>query len=185
MHAITCQLGPPIVVGVASWQQSKKGYIHQPTSKAKPESKGTRIVFYHIFNNLHIFDLLSFSSTRYGAHMEDLVVNGLDVKPINYIAEKVCFSENVPSWRKDDIFWQISGLGFNCVRLVFALDTIFMDPVIKVGRCSVQSYLKITIFMTSDTEWLDIFDFWRLNVCLQTLTWLEWLRWSFLTKLSR
>ena len=26
---------------------------------------------------------------RYGAHMEDLVVNGLDVKPINYIAEKV------------------------------------------------------------------------------------------------
>ena len=27
---------------------------------------------------------------------------------------------------------QITGLGFNCVRLVFALDTIFMDPVVKV-----------------------------------------------------
>ena len=33
---------------------------------------------------------LSFLSLiRYGAHMEDLVVNGLDVKPINYIAVKV------------------------------------------------------------------------------------------------
>ena len=28
---------------------------------------------------------------------------------------------------------QITGLGFNCVRLVFALDTIFMDPVVKVS----------------------------------------------------
>jgi len=59
----------------------------------------------------------------YGAHMEDLVVNGLDVKPINYIAEK------------------ITGLGFNCVRLVFALDTIFMDPVVKAERLSANPEL--------------------------------------------
>ena len=32
---------------------------------------------------------VTFFLHRYGAHMEDLVVNGLDVKPINYIAEKV------------------------------------------------------------------------------------------------
>ena len=28
---------------------------------------------------------------------------------------------------------QITGLGFNCVRLVFALDTIFIDPVVKAA----------------------------------------------------
>ena len=33
--------------------------------------------------------------------MEDMVVNGLDVKPINYIAEKVCLSENVKQSRKE------------------------------------------------------------------------------------
>merc|ERR1719192_3003201 len=54
----------------------------------------------------------------YGAHMEDLVVNGLDMKPIKCIAEK------------------IFGLGFNCVRLVFALDTIFLDSVVKPERLS-------------------------------------------------
>merc|ERR1711887_276219 len=52
----------------------------------------------------------------YGAHMEDLVVNGLDVQPIENIAEK------------------IAELGFNCVRLPFALDNIFKNPVIKAER---------------------------------------------------
>jgi endoglucanase len=44
--------------------------------------------------------------------MENLVVNGLDVQPMSSIAAK------------------ISELGFNCVRLPFALDTFFIDPVI-------------------------------------------------------
>jgi aryl-phospho-beta-D-glucosidase BglC (GH1 family) len=44
--------------------------------------------------------------------MENLVVNGLDVQPINNIAMK------------------ISELGFNCVRLPFALDTYFINPII-------------------------------------------------------
>ena len=48
--------------------------------------------------------------------MEDLVVNGLDRQPIDFIAAK------------------IAGLGFNCVRLVFALDNIYLDPVINATR---------------------------------------------------
>jgi endoglucanase len=44
--------------------------------------------------------------------MENLVVNGLDVQPISSIAAK------------------IAELGFNCVRLPFALDTYFVDPLI-------------------------------------------------------
>ena len=44
--------------------------------------------------------------------MENLVVNGLDVQPMRNIAAK------------------IAELGFNCVRLPFALDTYFIDPLI-------------------------------------------------------
>jgi len=44
--------------------------------------------------------------------MERLVVNGLDVQPMSSIAAK------------------IAELGFNCIRLPFALDTYFIDPVI-------------------------------------------------------
>ena len=44
--------------------------------------------------------------------MENLVVNGLDVQPMSSIAAK------------------IAELGFNCIRLPFALDTYFIDPLI-------------------------------------------------------
>jgi aryl-phospho-beta-D-glucosidase BglC (GH1 family) len=44
--------------------------------------------------------------------MENLVVNGLDIQPMGSIASK------------------IRELGFNCVRLPFALDTYYLDPVI-------------------------------------------------------
>jgi endoglucanase len=44
--------------------------------------------------------------------MENLVVNGLDVQPMSKIAAKIV------------------ELGFNCVRLPFALDTFFINPVI-------------------------------------------------------
>merc|ERR1711872_476839 len=54
----------------------------------------------------------------YGAHMEDMVVNGLDRQPIANIAGI------------------IADLGFNCVRLPFALDTIFKNQVIKAERLS-------------------------------------------------
>ena len=54
----------------------------------------------------------------YGAHMEDMVVNGLDRQPIQFIADK------------------IAELGFNCVRLPWALDTIFENPVVRAERLS-------------------------------------------------
>ena len=73
--------------------------------------------------------------------MEDLVVNGLDMKPINYIAEKVW---SRPRDLIQLIFKKISGLGFNCVRLVFALDTIFLDSVVKV-----RSYVILGSLITS------------------------------------
>ena len=56
--------------------------------------------------------IIYITNFRYGAHMENLVVNGLDTQPMASIAAK------------------ISELGFNCVRLPFALDTFFLDPVI-------------------------------------------------------
>ena len=49
----------------------------------------------------------------YGAHMEDMVVNGLDRQNIQFIADT------------------IAELGFNCVRLPWALDTLFLNPVIR------------------------------------------------------
>ena len=49
----------------------------------------------------------------YGAHMEDMMVNGLDRQPIQFIADT------------------IAELGFNCVRLPWALDTLFINPVIR------------------------------------------------------
>ena len=50
---------------------------------------------------------------RYGAHMENLVVNGLDVQTMDFISTK------------------IKELGFNCVRLPFALDTFYKSRVIS------------------------------------------------------
>ncbi|XP_023330673.1 uncharacterized protein LOC111703052 isoform X2 [Eurytemora carolleeae] len=49
----------------------------------------------------------------YGAHMENLVVNGLDVQTMDFISTK------------------IKELGFNCVRLPFALDTFYKSRVIS------------------------------------------------------
>ena len=54
----------------------------------------------------------------YGAHMEDMVVNGLDRQPISKIASI------------------IAELGFNCVRLPFSLDMIYKNPVIATERLS-------------------------------------------------
>merc|ERR1719495_725079 len=54
----------------------------------------------------------------YGAHMEDMVVNGLDRQTVQFIANK------------------IAELGFNCVRLPWALDTIFENPVVRPERLS-------------------------------------------------
>jgi len=59
----------------------------------------------------------------YGAHMEGLVVNGLDRQPLASIANT------------------IAELGFNCVRLPFALDTIFLDPEIAAERLSANPEL--------------------------------------------
>ncbi|XP_023338666.1 uncharacterized protein LOC111709274 [Eurytemora carolleeae] len=52
----------------------------------------------------------------YGAHMEDMVVNGLDAQTMDFISAK------------------IAELGFNCVRLPFALDTLFLNPVVPDNR---------------------------------------------------
>ena len=65
--------------------------------------------------------------------MEDLVVNGLDRQPIDFIAAK------------------IKELGFNCVRLVFALDNLYLDPIINSTRLSANPEL---VGMTS----MQVFD---------------------------
>jgi endoglucanase len=49
----------------------------------------------------------------YGAHMERYVVDGLDVQPLEFIAGR------------------IRSLGFNCVRLVYSLDLIYLNPVVS------------------------------------------------------
>lgn len=49
----------------------------------------------------------------YGAHMERYVVDGLDIQPYQFIVSRV----------KD--------LGFNCVRLVYSLDMIYLNPVVS------------------------------------------------------
>ena len=48
--------------------------------------------------------------------MEDMVVNGLDAQTRDFISAK------------------IAELGFNCVRLPFALDTLFLNPVVPDNR---------------------------------------------------
>ena len=47
----------------------------------------------------------------YGFQLEDLVLNGLDRQPLEVIALR------------------IKELGFNCIRLVYALDVIYKNPV--------------------------------------------------------
>ena len=47
----------------------------------------------------------------YGFQLEDLVINGLDRQPLHKIAGR------------------IAELGFNCVRLVYALDVFYENPV--------------------------------------------------------
>ena len=53
-----------------------------------------------------------------GFHLEDLVINGLDRAPVDSISTK------------------IADMGFNCVRLVYALDTLYENPVVKSERVS-------------------------------------------------
>lgn len=48
----------------------------------------------------------------YGAHMERYVVDGLDVQNLQYIVHR------------------LHELGFNCVRLVYSLDMIFLNPIV-------------------------------------------------------
>lgn len=50
--------------------------------------------------------------------MEDMVVNGLDRQHVDFISAKIV------------------ELGFNCIRLPFALDTYYKNPVIKESRLS-------------------------------------------------
>jgi len=59
----------------------------------------------------------------YGAHMEDMVVNGLDRQSVDFISAK------------------IAELGFNCIRLVFALDTFYKNPIIRSKRLSANPEL--------------------------------------------
>eukprot|EP00088_Acartia_fossae_P046304 TRINITY_DN4998_c0_g1_i2.p1 TRINITY_DN4998_c0_g1~~TRINITY_DN4998_c0_g1_i2.p1 ORF type:complete len:374 (-),score=39.35 TRINITY_DN4998_c0_g1_i2:51-1172(-) len=59
----------------------------------------------------------------YGAHMEDMVVNGLDRQNIDFISAK------------------IAELGFNCIRLPFALDTFYKNPVVKSERLTANPEL--------------------------------------------
>jgi hypothetical protein len=47
----------------------------------------------------------------YGFHLEGLVLNGLDRQPLKKITARIV------------------ELGFNCVRLVYALDVFYKNPV--------------------------------------------------------
>ena len=60
----------------------------------------------------------------YGFQLEDLVINGLDRQPLDKIAGR------------------IAELGFNCVRLVYALDVFYENPVGHCCRFSIQEFLQ-------------------------------------------
>lgn len=51
----------------------------------------------------------------YGAHLERYVVDGLDTQPLDNITRK------------------IASLGFNCVRLVYSLDMVHLNPVVNAS----------------------------------------------------
>ena len=59
-----------------------------------------------------------------GGHMEEMVPNGLDKQPL------------------DEITSHISDMGFNCVRLNYALDTLYKNPVVPDVRLSQNPELK-------------------------------------------
>ena len=59
----------------------------------------------------------------YGAHMEGFVVNGLDVRPV------------------DDIAQTIASLGFNCIRLPFSLEQFYDNPIVEASRLSANPSL--------------------------------------------
>lgn len=52
----------------------------------------------------------------YGAHMEEFIVNGLDVQTIDTISQS------------------IADMGFNCVRLVFSLQLFYDNPNITNSK---------------------------------------------------
>jgi endoglucanase len=60
----------------------------------------------------------------YGAHMERYVVNGLDLLPMDEIAN------------------DIANDGFNCVRLPFSLEQFFVDPVVSADAVMANPDLK-------------------------------------------
>lgn len=51
----------------------------------------------------------------FGFQLEDLVINGLDRQPLDRIAGR------------------IRELGFNCVRIVYALDVFYENPVSSIS----------------------------------------------------
>merc|ERR1711971_445825 len=59
----------------------------------------------------------------YGAHMEGFVVNGLDVRPVDEIAQT------------------IASLGFNCIRLPFSLEQFYDNPMVEASRLSANPSL--------------------------------------------
>ena len=76
----------------------------------------------------------------YGAHFGDPVVNGLDRAPAKMIVEN------------------FKSLGFNCIRLTYALDTIYQETPIKPERVS------------NNTELVGKTPFEVLDFVVQTMT---------------
>ena len=54
----------------------------------------------------------------YGFHIEEMVVNGLDRRPLGEIAD------------------DIKAMGFNCVRLVYAIETVYSNTFVPMWRIS-------------------------------------------------
>lgn len=54
----------------------------------------------------------------YGFHIEEMVVNGLDRRPLGEIAD------------------DIKSMGFNCVRLVYAIETVYSNTFVPMWRIS-------------------------------------------------
>lgn len=59
----------------------------------------------------------------YGAHMERYVVHGLDLQPIDSMAE------------------MIADQGFNCVRLPYSLEQYYLNPVVEDDAVSANPQL--------------------------------------------
>ncbi len=60
----------------------------------------------------------------YGFHLVDHVINGLDRQPA------------------DDIIRSVVDMGFNCIRLVYSMDTLYLNPVIDPNRLTANPELQ-------------------------------------------